>query len=56
MSSAPRSLTMSCNLCGPDERKPFKAPYDDVGVALMREHLRSDHNVTTYPKMKGDYV
>ena len=37
-----------CNLCetegkGPGER--FKVPADEIGVALMKQHLRDEHNV-----------
>jgi len=34
---------MRCNLC--PEEKPTLIPYDEVGVALMTQHLESEHGV-----------
>jgi hypothetical protein len=34
-----RATIATCNLCG------FKVPYDEIGVELMKAHLKDKHNV-----------
>ncbi len=35
-----------CNLCKPDQpypNEPFRVPWDEMGRALMWEHLKEEH-------------
>ncbi len=37
-----------CNMCkevGKKSEERFKVPADEIGVALMREHLKTEHGV-----------
>jgi hypothetical protein len=38
------TMTMTCELCT-DPETAFRAPYDQVGTALVCQHLLSEHGV-----------
>jgi len=55
---------MVCNICKkviqeeavakgdpdlPHRQQPFMAPYDEIGVAIMQQHLVSDHKDSLSP-------
>lgn len=41
-------MVMNCNVCLYDDREPvFRAPYDEIGIPLMREHLWMEHGIDT---------
>jgi len=35
-----------CELCRTAGKPDFKTPYDEIGAALMEQHLRSEHHLT----------
>ena len=41
------SVMATCNLC--PKEKPFQVPWDEVGAALMQQHLADDHNHPSDP-------
>jgi hypothetical protein len=44
---------ISCNQCKADGH-PFVVPYDEIGQALMQQHLTSEHQINRIP-MQGDH-
>lgn len=34
-----------CRMCVLDKKRPFKVPADEIGIALMQQHLLSKHDV-----------
>lgn len=44
---------ISCNQCKHDGH-PFVVPYDEIGQALMSQHLMSEHNLNRVALM-GDH-
>jgi hypothetical protein len=44
---------ISCNQCKQDGH-PFVVPYDEIGQALMQQHLDSAHNQNRIP-LQGDH-
>jgi hypothetical protein len=38
-----------CELC---ESKPFRVPVDEVGAALMQQHLKSEHDLGLVAEFK----
>lgn len=44
---------ISCVQCKTDG-SPFVVPYDEIGVALMRQHMQSEHQINRTPP-QGDH-
>jgi hypothetical protein len=44
---------ISCVQCK-ENSTPFVVPYDEIGVALMRQHMHSEHQLDRTP-MQGDH-
>lgn len=44
---------ISCNACK-TAGTPFVVPYDEIGQALMHQHLQSEHNANRIP-LQGDH-
>lgn len=46
----PRPLRLTaeyvCERCKQEGKAPFTVPADEIGIALMKEHLRDKHGVS----------
>lgn len=38
-----------CTTCDDSEGKAFRVPWDEIGVVLMKEHLREQHPEISLP-------
>lgn len=43
----PHKVLLVCELCRTAGKPDFKTPVDKIGAALMEQHLRTDHHLTS---------